>query len=697
MTCGEEGKQPTMPDTTLAQAEQNTRRPWIFAGVCLLALVMLVSAYSNSFHNSFHFDDDHVIESNLYIRTLTNLRVFFTDARTFSSLPANATYRPLVTVSLAFDYWLGGGLAPWQFHLSQFVMLLILSTMVCFFFLRIMDMAEPHGWNRYVALVSTLFFAVHTVNTETVNYISARSELLAAMGVVGAFLLYLYWPRGRWTYLYVLPMLVGALAKSPAVMFAPLFLVYVLLFEQRLALPDLLSSRSWRPVCAAVRVSLPVFLMGGAMFVFVEAMHARTATYGGEDRLAYLLTQSFVWLHYIRLFFVPLGLTADTGLGVFSTWYDTRVVAGLLGLAVLLRVLWSASRAHASRPIAFGLAWFGLALVPTSSVFPLAEVANEHRVFLPYIGLALASVWWLALQVRTWCETWPQRRLMVLSMACAVAVLVLCGHAVGTYQRNTVWRSEETLWRDVVQKSPTNGRALMNYGLTRMAQGKYAEARGLFEHARLHTPNYASLETNLGIVNGQLGAPVAAEQHFQRALQLQPDFVGGHYFYARWLVDQGRAREAIPHLQRATELSPGFPASRTLLMQLYFVQNAPADLTALIRETLRLAPADPSALAYAQDEMATAAHPASAQEYYNRGVELTNAGRHLEAALTYKRALRFAPTSAEATNNLGWSLAKLGLYQEAIPAFEHALRLQPEFTLARNNLAWVQTQVGPRQ
>lgn len=195
MTGGEEGKQRTMPDAPLVQAEQSTRRPWIFAGTCLLALVMLVGAYSNSFHNSFHFDDAHVIETNLYIRSLTNLRVFFTDARTFSSLPANATYRPLVTVSLALDYWLGGGLTPWQFHVSQFVMLLILSMMVFFFVLRIVDMAETHWWNRYVALLSTCLFAVHTVNTETVNYISARSELLAALGVVGAFLLYLSFPR----------------------------------------------------------------------------------------------------------------------------------------------------------------------------------------------------------------------------------------------------------------------------------------------------------------------------------------------------------------------------------------------------------------------------------------------------------------------------------------------------------------------
>ena len=107
--------------------------------------------------------------------------------------------------------------------------------------------------------------------------------------------------------------------------------------------------------------------------------------------------------------------------------------------------------------------------------------------------------------------------------------------------------------------------------------------RGLFEQARLYTPHYATLETNLGIVNDRLGERVVAAQHFQRALLLEPNFVGGHYFYARWLVDQGRAREAIAHLRRAIALSPGFPFARTLLMHLYFAQEAQADLTALIR------------------------------------------------------------------------------------------------------------------
>src|SRR5712691_5360887 len=139
---------------------------------------------------------------------------------------------------------------------------IILGIMLFFFFLRLLNMAEVHWWNRYVALLTTVLFAVHTANTETVNYISARSELLSTMGVVGSFLIYLYLPQARRTYLYVLPMILGALAKTPAVMFAPLFLVYVLLFEKHLSAPDLLSSRSWRPVCKAVWVCLPAFLAG---------------------------------------------------------------------------------------------------------------------------------------------------------------------------------------------------------------------------------------------------------------------------------------------------------------------------------------------------------------------------------------------------------------------------------------------------
>ena len=158
-------------------------------------------------------------------------------------MPANAVYRPLVVATLALDYWFGGGLEVSQFHLSQLAMLLVLAVMVFFLFRRLLDAAEEHWWNRYAALLAALLFSVHATGTETLNLIHARSELLSAIGIVGSFLAYLYMPRSRRTHLYLLPMIVGALAKPPAVMFAPLFLVYVVLFEKGLSVPDVFTVR----------------------------------------------------------------------------------------------------------------------------------------------------------------------------------------------------------------------------------------------------------------------------------------------------------------------------------------------------------------------------------------------------------------------------------------------------------------------
>ena len=112
-----------MKTTRVSENPQPERRiAYIVAAVA--AAVLLIAAYSNFFDNSFHFDDSHVIENNLYIRSLSNTMKFFQTAATFSALPQNATYRPLLTLTYAIDYRLGGGLEPFQFHLTQLILLI---------------------------------------------------------------------------------------------------------------------------------------------------------------------------------------------------------------------------------------------------------------------------------------------------------------------------------------------------------------------------------------------------------------------------------------------------------------------------------------------------------------------------------------------------------------------------------------------
>lgn len=139
----------------------------------------------------------------------------------------------------------------------------------------------------------------------------------------------------------------------------------------------------------------------------------------------------------------------------------------------------------------------------------------------------------------------------------AAAVAVLLAHAYGTWRRNIVWRTEESLWLDVTTKSPENGRGLMNYGLVQMEKGRFDVAEQYFNRALLYTPQYAYLHVNLGVLKGARGNAAEAERHFRDAQRYDPGNPVSYYYYARWLDSIGRTEEAIALARRALDLSPG--------------------------------------------------------------------------------------------------------------------------------------------
>ncbi len=586
----------TFEDVALFPPLPQSFRRFAFPGLCGIALLVLILTYSNHFQNQFHFDDSHALENNVYVRDIRSIPLFFKDATTHTSLPTNQTYRPVLMSLFAVAYWLGNGLDPFYFHLLIFIGYLVQCVLIFFVYLYLMNMAKRHPWNRFVALLATGGFGLHTANAETINYITANSDSLSTLCVIAAFAIYFYFPGVRKWYLYLGPIAVGALIKPTAVMFAPLFFIYLLLFQNEGTL-SVCSSDARKKWYRSAAQSAPAFVVCLLLYLFVDRMTSDSWIPGGTSRLQYLQTQSFVIVHYVYMFFLPVGLSADTDWKIIPSVFDDRVVVGMVFILMMLKIAYKTSKTQNTRPIAFGILWFFLALGPTSSLIPLAEVLNDHRVFFPYVGLMLAVSTALSQQVIKWeagtHRAWVYSRLIPL-----VVVLVIGAHAVGTYHRNKVWRTGESLWYDVTVKSPNNGRGLMNYGLTQMSQGKYERALEYFEQALRITPYYSYLYVNLGVLKAAMERHSEAERHFRDAIQYGPNFPETHYYYAGWLYRQGRTAEAAELAKVAIRLSHAHVGARKLLMDIYFSQQNWAALQELAKETQGLIRDDPTALHY---------------------------------------------------------------------------------------------------
>jgi protein O-mannosyl-transferase len=613
-----------------------------------LLLLAVLAAYANHFHNSFHFDDAHTIETNAAIQDLRNIPLFFRDARTFSALPSNQSYRPLVSTLLAIDYRLGGGVQPFWFHISIFALFLALTLLLAFVIQRLLNHAPSSARNSWIALAAAAWYGLHPANADTVNYIISSSEVISTLGVIASFAAYFAFPRLRYYYLYILPAAIGILAKPPAAIFAVLFAIYLVLFPA-----ETIACRTGaRRALAYVADVGPAFLVYGAMLLFVQHMTPRHWIAGAANAHNYLITQPYVALLYFKTFFWPGGLSADYDFNPFTTTDDLRFWAGFAFVAFFIVVATAAAVFKKTRVIGFGLLWFLIALLPTS-LFPLAEVVNDHRTFLAYIGLVIAMAGTVSLLISRDIaySLWAK-----VAATAAVGVF-LCINGYATFQRNKVWKTEESLWHDVVTKSPGNPRGLMNYGTSLMARGDYKGALDYFHRALTLAPRYSVLLINLAIAENATKESAAAEQHFKDALRLAPTSPDSYTYYARYLLSHSRAEEARAFLRSALELSPSDLTARQL--------QAQAD-------------------GQARNQPATQ----TPESYLTLSLRRYREERYAESIAACRAALELRPNYAEAWNNICAAYNKLGRYDEAAAACEQALRYKPDFELARNNLQY---------
>jgi tetratricopeptide (TPR) repeat protein len=660
--------------------------------LCLGLTLVVLAAYANHFQNSFHFDDSHTIVENRFVRDLHNVPGFFTDATRFSVNPAGQVYRPIVSVSLAIDYRLGKGYVPFFFHLSTFLWFAVQLILMFFLFRRIMDQANPHPSNLWTAFLAAACYGLHPANAETVNYIIQRADLYSTLGVVASLLCFAAYPGQRKRGWYLLPAIAAYLSKAPALIYPLLLLSYVFLMEQEGTLGKWAENRTkW---AAAIRAAVPALLVTAAAALLTWKMTPAVYQGGATSPWLYRATQPWVALHYFISFFLPTGLSADSDWTPVSGPFSGEALAGYLFVAALLAVAFRTSRRPETRPIAFGLLWFILALLPTS-LMALGDVTNDHRMFFPFVGLALAVFWSLRLLLFRKTERLTTNPVWLRGVL-AAAVVLLALEAVGTHIRNQVWRTEESLWQDVTIKSPKNARGMMNYGLSFLARREYAMALSYLERAESLDPTYGPVEANLGVALGGLDRNQEAEQHFRRAVELAPDLAEPYIFYGRWLIERNRLPESQALLEAAIRKNRlSFPA-RDLLGQVYSRQGNRQAATQLQYDTVKVTFGEDVArrymaeLAERQKQAQAAKFPPGMkpEELVNLSAQFCNQGNYADCLGAAQKALDLRPGYAEAYNNMAAAYLSTGHWDEGIQAAKQAIQSKPNYAAARSNLDW---------
>jgi tetratricopeptide (TPR) repeat protein len=252
--------------------------------------------------------------------------------------------------------------------------------------------------------------------------------------------------------------------------------------------------------------------------------------------MEYLAAQGPVILRYFRLFLLPWGFTIDPDIRV-ARWEE------VLAWAVLASTIFFASRF--ARPGIWFLSGI-LLLIPSSSIFPAADLAADRRMYLPMVAFCAA----LGVLVNSLVKK-PSPILVALVAFVLVALSI---------RRMEVWRTEQSLWREAVERSPEKPRPRIQ--LARAVPP--AEALDVLRPA----PMTADVVTERGRVYLDLGSPADALREFGRALALRPGDAHAINNRGVALLALGQKEAARRDFNRALTIDPALQDARQNLARI---------------------------------------------------------------------------------------------------------------------------------
>ena len=634
--------------------------------VMAILACLAILLYFNSFKVPWQFDDRPNIVDNpgVHLHTLSSERLLRIITSSYSESLRFFSY-----FTFALNFYLGE-LNVFGYHLVN--LLIHITTGVLVFWFILLTLSLPSQKERYgsvafkVAFLTSLLFIAHPVQTQSVTYIVQRMTSLAAMFYLLSMILYV---RGRLSSGKEQIIFYGGTGLSGLLSFFSKENAFALpLF---IALYEILFFRQWerrslrRPILkiSLILVGLGIIgwvLLGGRVIHVIEEGY-RYRDFSMSERV---LTQFRVVLHYLSLLIYPhpSRLNLDHYFPVskslfvpLTTFFSLVAVLLCIGVGIWKRKKWPV--------FSFFVFWYFGNLVIESSIFPL-EMVFEHRLYLPSLGpILLFSL----LLVDAWDRWVPARTLRREAIFAGILLALIVPLSWATVERNSVWRSEYGLWRDVVEKSPQKGRPHYNLGYFYFTDGQVAKARQEFELALKLDPQLAPAYLNLGVIYYNQGELDKALPLFKGALAANPRYAQAHAYLGEISDRKGETRESLADFKKALEIDPDNVTALHRMGLAYLKNGDPEKAVGAFKKIL-------------------ATHPGHVEAQVNLAEAYLRKGDADQALLEIRKAIALNADDGDALTLLGIILLQRGSFDEAVSAFLRALRMNPNHSAAMTNL-----------
>ena len=318
------------------------------------------------------------------------------------------------------------------------------------------------GDESNIALLASVLWAIHPIQTQAITYIIQRMASLSAMFYILGLFCYIQGrfqteKRPRWAFFSgsLICMLLAVGSKENTITFPlSIGLVEIIFFQN-------FSSAENRKTCIRIVIAATVATLALALLLLFAMLPDPLSTFqtrSGQRSFSLterLMTEPRIVMNYLIQIFYPLlnrfsiehPITISTSLvEPITTLLSLLSITGLLIFGLL--------RIHRFPALSLAILFYFLNQVVESSFISL-ELVFEHRNYLPSLFLFLP----VAIGAIQGLRYFHRENKQVMFFLCSsVLTLLLIVIGMTTFIRNGIWGSEKTLWEDAIKKAPLSAR-----------------------------------------------------------------------------------------------------------------------------------------------------------------------------------------------------------------------------------------------